>query len=75
MSGAISCAIAEALEEDSDIHSVLKAAVYGAKKGEETGMKEARIAAGARVLPMIYRAIDIVYRADDALQAERMLSD
>ena len=54
---------------------VLKAAVYGAKKGEETGMKEARIAAGARVLPMIYRAIDIVYRADDALQAERMLSD
>lgn len=63
---AIACAISNALTEDSQIDSILKAAVYGAKEGERIGLKEARIAAGPRVLPRILQAINCVYAADNA---------
>ena len=72
---AIACGIAQALTEDSDVHIILKACVYGAKRGEEIGLKEARIAAGARVLPKILKAIEIAYAADSMEQAEQMLND
>lgn len=71
----IACGIAEALTEHSDVHSILKACVYGAKRGEEIGLREARIAPGARVLPKILKAIELAYAADTMEQAEKMLND
>ncbi len=72
---AIACAIAEAMTEHAEITSVLKAAIYGAKEGERIGLKEARAAYGPRVLPYILRAIDCVYRADNAEEASLLLED
>ena len=72
---AIACGIAQALTEDADVHTILKACVYGARRGEEIGLKEARIAAGARVLPKILKAIEIAYAAESMEQAEQMLND
>ena len=72
---AISCGIAQALTLNSDVHTILKACIYGAKRGEEIGLQEARIAPGARVLPKILKAIELAYAADSMEQAERMLND
>lgn len=72
---AVSCAIAEALKEEAQISHVLKAAIYGAKRGEEIGRKEARIAAGPSVLPRIMTAIECVYRADNEEQALKLLEE
>ncbi len=72
---AIACAISEALKEDAQISNVLKAAVYGAKVGEQIGRKEARCAYGPRVLSRLMTAIDCVYRADNADAAAQLLAD
>lgn len=72
---AIACAISEAMTEHSEISSVAKAAVYGAKEGERIGLKEARCAYGPRVLPYILRAIECVYQADDADAASILLEE
>lgn len=73
--GCISAAIAKAMEENSDVNSVIKAAIYGAKKGEEIGLKEARIAAGPRVLPKVLKAIELAYAADNQEEAEKLIND
>lgn len=72
---AVACAISEAMTEHSEITSVLKAAVYGAKEGEKIGLKEARSAYGPRVLPYLLRAIECVYRADNAEEASRLIEN
>lgn len=74
-SSAIACAIAEAMVENATIHSVLKAAVYGGKRGEEIGLKEARIAPGARVMGNVLDAIDIIYDCKDTEDAEIRLDE
>lgn len=72
---AIACAIAEAMTEQAEIHSVLKAAIYGAREGEKIGLKEARNAYGPRVLPRLLEAINCVYSADSPDEASRLLED
>jgi ADP-ribosylglycohydrolase len=72
---AISCGIAAALKEDSTVHSVIKACVYGAKKGEKRGIEEARTASGARLIPKIMKAISIAYDSENMEHAERMLDE
>lgn len=67
---AIACGIAEAMTEDSDIYSVLKACIYGAEKGEEIGLKETRFATGPRVLPQIIKAIEIAVSTHSMEEAE-----
>ena len=74
-SSAIACAIAEALKQDSTIHSVLRASLYGAKKGEEIGRKEARIAPGGTITPAILEAIEIVYDCETPEEAEINLNN
>lgn len=69
-SSAVACAIARALCEDATIHSVLRAALYGAKRGEEIGRREARVAPGGTITPGILEAIDIVYDCENAVEAE-----
>lgn len=61
---AIACGIAKAMSEDADVFSVLKACLYGAKKGEERGCQEARIAAGEAILPKIMRAVHVALTTD-----------
>jgi ADP-ribosylglycohydrolase len=71
----IACGIAEALKEKSNVHSVLKACVFGAKEGEKRGLLEARTASGARLVPKLLKAIEIAYGADSIEQAEWMLDE
>lgn len=53
---AIACGISQALSPHSDIFSIIKAAYYGAEKGELIGIQEARQAPGASILPKILAA-------------------
>ena len=61
--------------EKADVHSILKAGIYGCKRGEEIGKQIGREAYGPRVLPRLLRGIEIAYAADDPYQASRMLED
>lgn len=72
---AIACGIAQALTEACDLHSIIRACVFGARQGEEIGLQTARRAAGARVLPMILRAVTLAYQAQGMQQAEELLCD
>ena len=67
---AIACAISVALTENSSIHTILRAAVYGAKRGEEIGRREARIAPGGLITPALLEAIEIVFDCKDSQEAE-----
>ena len=62
---AIACGIAEALKEEADVISVVKVCIYGAKKGYEIGINEARIAAGTDLLPKIVKSIDIAFSTSE----------
>lgn len=68
---AIACGIAEAMTENADVFSTLRACLYGAKQGEAIGLRTARNAAGASVAGQIGRAIAAALEADDMLEAER----
>ena len=70
---AIACGISNALMEDSNLYSIAKACLYGAKKGEEIGMQEARIAPGAATYEKIVKAIEIALTTDDMNEVIRKL--
>lgn len=70
---AVACAIAEAMTEHSTVWSILRAALYGAKKGEEIGMKEARLAPGVHVHPQIITAISTALKTETMEEAEAAL--
>jgi ADP-ribosylglycohydrolase len=72
---AVSCAIAEALTENSTVDSVIKAALIGARKGQEIGIKEARISYGPAVMPKILTALNCVAKAEDPDQAAKLICD
>lgn len=67
---AISCGIAEAMCEGSNLYSILRACLYGAKRGEERGMQEARVASGSRVYPKILEAITIALSSETMREAQ-----
>lgn len=62
---AIACAIAEAMTEQANVFTIIKAALYGAKRGEEIGLKEARIATGVRLYDKLLEGITIGLDATD----------
>lgn len=70
---AIACAVSEAMREGSEISTIMKAAIYGARKGEEIGLKEARYAYGPSVVPQILLAMECAYEAIDAEDASRII--
>ena len=72
---AIACGIAEALKDDSTTISIVKACVYGAKKGEEIGIKTARKAEGLRVINLIKTAAAEALLADSMIDAENRLDE
>lgn len=72
---AIACAIAKAVEENSTIDQIIKASIYGAKRGEEIGLEKARHAFGPRVLPQIIKAVQIAYESDNSQIANKEMMD
>ncbi|MEH7253377.1 ADP-ribosylglycohydrolase family protein [Neobacillus niacini] len=66
---AIACGISNALMEDSDLFSIIKACLYGAKRGEEIGKQEARIASGFATYEKIIKSIEIALTSDNMNEA------
>ena len=72
---AIACGIAEGITEHASVYSILKACIYGAKRGEEIGLREARHASGARMLPKLLKAIECALNSSSMEEAERLIEE
>ena len=72
---AIACGIAEGITENASVYSILKACIYGAKKGEEIGLQQARRASGATILPKILKAIECAMVSSSMEEAERLIEE
>lgn len=70
---AIACGISEALTEDATTVSIVKACVYGARRGEEIGNQKGRRAEGIRVLNNIGTALREAMLAENMEDAEDRL--
>ena len=67
---AIACAVAEAMTENADVWSVLKAAFWGAQRGHEIGLAETRDALGPTVVGRSSRAVAAALVSGDICEAE-----
>ena len=72
---AIACGISEAVTENAQISSILRACLYGAQQGHAAGIKTARKACGPTVYNRIMKAIEIGYAYVDMETAERRLEE
>lgn len=72
---AIACGITEALKDDATTISIVKACIYGIKKGEEIGLQTARKAEGIRVINMVSAAIKEALIADNMIEVEDRLDE
>jgi len=72
---AIACGISEALKESATTVSIVKACVYGARRGEEIGNEKGRRAEGIRVIHNIGTAVREALLAKDMVDAEDRLDD
>lgn len=70
---AIACGISEALKEDATTVSIVKACIYGARRGEEIGNQNARRAEGIRVINNLGTAIREAMLAENMIDAEDRL--
>lgn len=70
---AISCAVAEALTEGATTVSVVRASLYGARRGEQIGLETARRAEGRSVVLTLGAALGEALLAQDMEDAERRL--
>jgi len=71
----IAAGIAEALKEDASTVSIVKACLYGIRKGEEIGLSTARKAEGIRVINMVGYALKEAMLATDMIDAEDRLDE
>ena len=72
---AVACAIAEGMTQNSNVWSVLRAAVYGAKAGSAYGAKHGRMAQGPEIVDRIETALEIVLRTRTMEEAEIALQE
>jgi len=72
---AIACGIAEALKENSTTVSIVKACIYGARKGEEIGNETARKAEGKRVIRQIEESVKEAILAENMIDAENIIDE
>lgn len=72
---AVACAIAEAVTEHADVWTVLRAALYGARKGQQIGLKETREALGPDVLERMVTAVTEAALTDDMESLEKRLNE
>ena len=70
---AVASAVAEAAGEGSDIFSIARAAVDGARIGEQEGLARARIVPAPDVADRICQAVDIGFRTKDVIEAGELL--
>lgn len=72
---AIACGISEALTDTATTVSIVKACLYGARRGEELGLQNARRAEGIRVIRNIGTALREALLAEDMEDAENRLDE
>jgi len=65
---AVAAGIARALTPDADVFAVVQAAFWGARRGEEIGRREGRIAAGPSVLRRMETAVSLAVRGGDVIE-------
>lgn len=70
---AIACGISEALTENATALSIVKACLYGARRGEEIGCEQGRRAEGIRVINPIGTAAREAILAENMIDAEDRL--
>lgn len=73
--GAVAAAIAESLNPDSNILTVLDAALYGAKKGYEIGKKQSIVLRSPSMVSRISLAAEIAVTHDDFYTACEKLAE
>ena len=72
---AIACGISEALTEKADVFTTLRACLYGAKRGEQLGLTQARRATGANLAGCIRRSVMAALEEDNMPDAERRIEE
>ncbi len=72
---AVACGISEAMKAGSDVLSVVRAALNGARTGEAAGRKSARIVPLPSVAERIQGALQLVLSAGSDEQAMRLMAD
>jgi len=70
---AIACGISEALLDSATTVSIVKACVYGAKRGEAIGNESGRSASGVRVLNNIGSSVREALLSDNMVDAENRI--
>ena len=73
--GAMAAGVAEAMVPAADVFSVVKAALYGARKGEDLGRKMGRTLPLPSVPKRIELAVSLALKAEDMEAANRMFAD
>ncbi len=73
--GAVAAAISESLNPNSNILSVLDAAIYGAKKGYEIGRKQSIVLRSPSMISRINLAAEIAVNSDDFYTTCEKLAD
>ncbi len=70
---AAACAVAEAVTEHADVWSIIRAALYGARRGHEIGLRDTREALGPDVLERTVTAVTAALMADNMEELETAL--
>lgn len=65
---AVAAGIARALTHDADVYTVVQAAFWGARRGEEIGRREGRVVAGPSVLSRMEVAVNLAARGRDLIE-------
>ena len=73
--GAMAAGVAEAMSPAADVFSVVRAALHGARKGEDLGRKMGRTLPLPSVPKRIELAVSLALRAEDTEAANRLFAD
>lgn len=72
---AVSAAVSEAMNEDSNVYTILQAGIYGSKVGETMGRKVGKILSGPSVEKRINLSVELALRSNSLEEAMINISD
>lgn len=72
---AVAAGVSQAMNDDADVFSVVKAALYGARQGDSIGMERARTVPVPSVEKRIELAVSLALKAHDPEEANRLIAD
>ena len=72
---AIAAGVAHALEEGADVFSVVKACLYGARRGEDLAKEHGRIVPGPSILVRSELAVNLALKAESLPEAIKLIED